>query len=398
MKFKLKLVFRASVAILLLFLGACTPELTFHVTRPAKLPISNIDNVAIGSFADETGENITLPGGLNSKRLSSRSDLHPTIQEFKSNKKAAEFIRSMITAGLSTSGQYRLIETGTVTPDSGGAVPDPTRTAVVTAKVKYYEFNTEEAEKVFHLLLATKGGLSFADQAVLMATKRGIIVAAERGRKGFQVNTPYLEKIAALEVAFDLTRQSSGEKIVNTQRYHAYFTQKWGGNPKTSHLPHKLKNIIVVKYKKNQSLAQLVKTSAAELELALLDPDEYLASGGKLRTNRSVVKNSLDIQAELAKSVVDKYLKQISRYTEETKLEIASGDSIAVNYLKGNAYEMAINRLENLERKEEDSFNLALAYESIAENDQAAKYYQEALDKNPGNNSYKESLKRVRRN
>jgi tetratricopeptide (TPR) repeat protein len=65
--------------------------------------------------------------------------------------------------------------------------------------------------------------------------------------------------------------------------------------------------------------------------------------------------------------------------------------------MKGNAYELAINRLESLRRTEDDSFNLALAYESLAEYLQAAKYYREALDKDPGNEVYKKSLARVSR-
>lgn len=381
---------------LLLFIGACTPELTFHVTRPAKLPVENVDNIAVGIFEDTTGEDIKLPSNLNG-RLKPRNELKPGVYRLTANRKAAGFVRAMVSAGLSNSGQYRLIETGTPTPDSGGSVPDATRTAVVNAKVKYYEFNSEDSEKVFYLLLATKGGLNLRDQAMLLATKAGVTAAAERGRKGFQVDTPYIESLAALEVAFDLTRQSNGEKIVQTQRYRAYFTQKWGGDPDTSHLPRTLKNAIVVKYDQDSSIAELVRKGASELELALLDPEEYLARGGKLRNDPTVIKNSLQVQAELAQRIVNQYLRQISRYTEETKLEIASGDAIAVNYIKGNAYEMAINRLENLDRKEADSYNLALAYESIAENKQAAKYYREALDKSPNNQTYKKALKRVRR-
>lgn len=381
--------------ILLMLLAACTPELTFYVTRPAKLPVQNVDNIAIGTFSDQTGKPIAPPG--NRMRTEPVGDtLKPTVQTFAANKKAAGFLRSMVTAGLSTSGQYRLVDPGLTTADSGGALPDPTRTAVVSANVKYYEFVAEDAEKVFYLLLATKGGLNIRDQAMLLATKQGVIAAAERNRKGFRVETPYIEKIAALEVDFDLTRQSSGEKIVPTQRYRAYFTQKWGGDPDTSHLPGSLREIIVTRYEKNDSIAGMIEASAAELERALMDPHEYLARGAKLQTNPAVVKNSLQIQSELAETVVDEYLKQISRYTEETQLEIASGDDIAVNYLRGNAYELAINRLQSLERRsEEDTYNLALAYESIAETTQAARYYREALDRSPNNQTYQEALKRV---
>ncbi|MBU2643399.1 hypothetical protein KKI24_01740 [bacterium] len=396
MKFSSLFPSRNLLVTVLFFLGACAPETTFYVRRPAQLPIKNIDNIAIGNFADATGEEIPLPAGLQPSRLKSRGDLQPEITRFTANKKTAEFIKSMVTAGLATSGQYRLVDLGPGNASSGGVLPDPDRTAIVQAKVKYYEFDVEDAEKVFYLLLATKGGLNLRDQAILMATRQGIIAAAERDQKGFQVSTPYIEKVAALEVEFDMIRQSNGEKIVETQRYRAYETRKWGGNPDTSHLPPSLKEIIIVEYQKNESLADTLKTSVADLKLALLDPEVYLARGGKLRSDKSVVKNPLEIQTDLASHVVDRYLRQISQYTEETTLKIASGDPIAVNYLKGNAYEKAINRLENIPRSEEDAFNLALAYESIAENNQAAKYYQEALNKNPGNKTYQEALKRVR--
>ena len=93
--------------------------------------------------------------------------------------------------------------------------------------------------------------------------------------------------------------------------------------------------------------------------------------------------------------IVDDYLQKISKYSVEAVLEVAAGDSVAVNYMNGNAYEKAINRLEGLEeRSEADSYNLALSYESIGERSQATKYYQEALDKNPENAIYKEAIDR----
>jgi len=397
MRFFSTLAFRTLLVAFLLFLTACTPEITFYVSRPPLLPVDNIDNMTMGRFENPMDEDISLPDGLKSNRLKSRKASTPKVYQFKANKKAAEFVKSMVISGLSTSGQYRLVEIGPDITTAGGSVPNPVRTAIVSARVKYYEFEAEKAEKVFYLLLATKGGLNLRDQALLLATKQAVIASAERSQKGFQVETPYIEKVAALEVEFDLVRQSSGEKIIKTQRYRAYYHQKWGGDPNTSHLPQQLRQVIVARYEKNKSLAKIIKTGVADLQQALLDPDEYLARGGKLWTDPTVVKNSLEIQGELAREVVDRYLRQISQYTEETTLEITGGDAIAVNYLKGNAYELAINRLENIQRSEEDTFNLALAYESIADNNQAATYYREALTLSPGNETYQQALDRVQR-
>ena len=79
-------------------------------------------------------------------------------------------------------------------------------------------------------------------------------------------------------------------------------------------------------------------------------------------------------------------------------INLHHGDSLAaMRGMADNAYELAINRLENIQRSEEDTFNLALAYESIAENRQAAKYYREALNQSPGNKTYQNALKRVQK-
>jgi hypothetical protein len=395
MRFTLELTFRILLATAFLCLAACTSEITFFVSRPPLLPVENIDNISIGEFENLTDEEISLPKGLNSAHLKSRHTLQPRVLQFKGNKNIAEFVKSMVVSGLSLSGQYRLVDIGQTITTDGESTPDATKTAIVKARVKYYEFNTEGSEKVFYLLLATKGGLGLRDQALLLTSREAVIRSAEKSQKGFRVETPYVEKIAALEVAFDLVRQSSGEKMVETQRFRAYYNEKWGGDENTSHLPQPLQQAIVTRYQKNETLAEIFKTGVTERQQALLDPDEFLARGGKLGINPSVVRNSLEIQRELAREVVDQYLKQISQYTEETKLKIASGDAIAVNYLKGNAYELAINRLKNIQRSEEDTFNLALAYESIANRRQAAKYYGEALNQNPGNKIYQNALKRV---
>jgi len=276
-----------------------------------------------------------------------------------------------------------------------GSIPDSGSTGEINARVKYFEFEAADSEEMFYLLLATKGGLDLKETALLLAGKQGIIYAAERGKKGFMVDTPYVEKIAAMEVEFDLIRKSNGENIIETQHYIAYYANKRGGRADTSHLPKILKQTIITKYQQDDSFFKTIQTQVTNLGQALLDPDEYLALGGKLSLDGSVPRNFLDIRTQLAENIVNNYLKQISSYTEETELEVASGDSIAVNYLNGNAYEMAINRLENIERSEEDSFNLGLAYEAIAEYTPAAKYYQEALDQDPGNEVYVSALKRV---
>lgn len=383
--------------LLLYLLTSCAPKLTFYVTRPPQLPVENVETISLGSFEDKFAQEIALPQSLGSRRLEGHASLQPMISRFESNARAADLVRTMLVAGLSKSAQYRLLDTGETGESFSGITPDAVSTAIINAKIKYSEHTFEDSEKTFHVLLATKGGLGFQEQAILFATKSGVIASAERNKKGFQVNSPYIEKIAAMEVEFDLVRKSTGKKIVKTQTLRSYYVRKWGRKKDTTHLPQTLNEVIVEDFQEDTSLFNTLMAQAGKLELALMDPDEFLALGGKLKNNPSVPMNSLDIKVKLAKHIVDRYLKKISRYTEEAELRIASGDAIAGNFLKGNAYERAINRLENIDRSEEDSFNLALAYESIAENTQATKYYQEALDKNPGNQIYMEALQRVRR-
>jgi tetratricopeptide (TPR) repeat protein len=377
--------------------GACAPKVTFFVTRPPELPIEAVENIVIGDFVDTLGEPIPLPNGISQVQPVTAGHLQPTIADFLANRSSAELIRGLLVAELSLSGQYRLLNTGGADVLISGVLPSAERTGVISARVRFFDFTADESEQLFYLLLATQGGLDLRGQAMLVAAKAGVVAAAKANRKGFMVDTPYHERVSAMEVEFDLIRQNSGEKIVDTQRFRGYFTQKWGGNPDTSHLPTALRQVIIERYQKNESLIDLFQGEAANLQLALMDPDEFLARGGKLQNDPTVPANMLDIQLALGNEIVQQYIRLISQTTEETVLDVASGDAIAVNLIRGNAYEQAINRLENIQRTEADSYNLALAYESIAEFNQAARYYQEALDRNPRNTTYLEALRRVKR-
>jgi len=392
MKIRKQYFYSLSMVMVFFLLASCAPEVSFYVTRPAKLTVENVESIEFGSFKDILDSEIKAPHRF--KRGSS-ARLSPKVTAFKSNLSAAELVKSMLVAGLSKSGQYRLINSGAAAGDSGGTIPDAAEIGVIQAKVKYFERSFEDAEEVFYLLLATKSGLDFRDKALLIANREIVIAAAERSRKGFKVDTPYVEKVAAMEVTFELERKSTGNRIVESQTFRSYFIQKWGGLSDTSHLPPTVRSSIIGSSNEQSSLFDVLLNRAERIEQVLLDPEEFLAMGGKLQNNSSVPDNSLDIQMRLANHIVDQYLKMISQYTEKTVLDVASGDAIAVNFIRGNAYEKAINRLENMERKEEDSFNLALAYESIGEIAQAVKYYQEAIDKDPGNKTYKDAIRRV---
>ena len=67
------------------------------------------------------------------------------------------------------------------------------------------------------------------------------------------------------------------------------------------------------------------------------------------------------------------------------------------NLINGNAYQKAINYLENLaEKSDADNYNLGLVYEIVGERNQALKYYQAASDMSPNNEEYINSINRLK--
>lgn len=374
---------------------SCAPKITFFVTKPSELPVDQVENVTIGTFSEQFSQEIPAPPGLGHRQINSRSTLTPRINRLVSNRPSADLVRAIFLSGLSKSNRYRILNTAEGDIEISGIVPNRSETAIINAKVKYFEHTFNSSEEIFFTLLARKGANTLQEQLKLKAQKEVFTRMAEQARAGFKVKTPYKETIAAMEIEFDMVRQSTGEKVVPTQTLRSYFAKKWGGKETTSHLPTAFKDHITERYQSDLSMTEVLKKQAQALAANYTDPGEYLAQGGKLLRHQDVPMNSIDIQTRLSKEIIRRYLKKISPYTEETVLEIASGDDIAVNLIKGNAYELAINRLESIDRSEEDSFNLGLAYESIAEYNQAAKYYVEALDKDPGNALYRQSLKRV---
>ncbi len=397
---RFKTLSKAVIVPLLLLLGlpACAPQVTFFVTKPPDLPIEDVEIVSLGLFSEVPHEQIQLPGQLNPGQLKSRYSLLPRVTEFKSNKPNADLVRSMLAAKLSASGQYRIINTELYNKDkASGLIPDASKTGIVTARVKYFEKTIESSETTFFSLIATKQGGTLQEQLMALAAKEGSARIARDSKKGYKLQVPYIETMAALEVEFDLVRDSSGEKIIPTQVLRSYYVKKWGGSEQRSHVPEALRQIIVTRYQKDSSMMETLFRQAAKVELAILDPDEFLAMGGKLKYHPAVSRNSLEIRTRLTRQIVERYARLISPYTVETVLKVAAGDSLAVTYIKANAYELAINRLENIERSEKDTYNLALAYESVAEYRQAERYYADALDSDPENEVYKEALARVKR-
>lgn len=356
-----------------------------------------IESIAIGTFSDIGNQPIALPGRMQAADLKVYKTHSPGVIEFVSNQITADLLRASVIAQLSASNQYQILKTGGADTEFSGVVPDAAKIGIINAKVKYFEQTLTSSEDYFFTLMATKGGGNFQEQLRLLAAKKTSSELANRSQKGFSVPVPYLEMIAALEVELELIKDSTGQPLIPTQIFRSYYVNKWGGSSDQSHLPEPLKRVIVTQFQKDESIMESLKNQASKLQIAYLEPDEFLAMGGNLKYDSAVPRNSLEIQTRLAQDIAVRFTKLISKHTEEAVLNVASGDKTAVIYINANAYELAINRLENVTRSEADSFNLALAYESIGEYRQAMIYYQEALDKNPGNKIYQDALKRVTR-
>jgi tetratricopeptide (TPR) repeat protein len=230
----------------------------------------------------------------------------------------------------------------------------------------------------------------------------GVVAGLEANDKGFKVSTPYVEKIAAMEAEFEFIRKSDKSKIIPNQVFRSYYLKKHGGDSDgifslgTSHVKFETKEAIYNKFP-NESFLEDITSEIDSLELAFMDPDEFLAKGGNLKQADNLPDTLLEIKFKLAEDISKQFVPKISKYNVKTTVYVAPGDSIGINLINGNAYQKAINHLENLaEKSEADNYNLGLAYESVGERNQALKYYQAASDMNPENEEYINSVNRLK--
>ncbi len=97
------------------------------------------------------------------------------------------------------------------------------------------------------------------------------------------------------------------------------------------------------------------------------------------------------------------YAKKIIPHKQKISSEIMSGgDSVSVDLIENGAFNLAINRLDNIVTKTddpdyEDLYNLGLCYEALNELRPALEYYLKAGDQQPDNDVVQTALKRVRR-
>lgn len=384
---------RYFISVFLLFiLASCAPEVKFKITKPAELPINNVKVVTIGTFSDQLKQAIPFPQELK------KSGTYIKQNQFKANQQSSDLVRALTISALSKAGQYKIINSTGTASHFSGSIPNASTVGILNAKIRYYEQNIESFDETSFILLATNNNVPIEQKLLVLTAKNTALATAQRSGKGFKVKVPFVEKVAAMEIQFDFIRKSDGSQIIPTQTFRTYFTKKWGGKARTSIIDPHLKKTIQMYYPTTKTHVDTIFEKINQGSLLLDDYEEYMAKGYFLKRNPNVPLLSIDLREKLAQQLVKKFIRKISRYEEETHLEIASGDSVGVNLMKGNAYEEAINYYENMPKPldRDDLYNMALAYESIGEFYQALKYYQQGVDQSPGDAGFQKGLKRVK--
>ena len=378
---------------------ACTPKVSFQIERPPLQLVANINYIEVGNFQTASGQ-IKFPSDATSesKRIFSGTEniLKPAISEFNSTNEqghlTADLLRAALLHELSLQSPYQLINTTGMEAGFSGVLPDQSEIAVLHGKVKYAEIIIESEEGLSYFTNVKNKGATL-EQSLLAGV---VSMGAESSGTGFVIATPYVEQIAALEVEFLLLRKNDGSEVVPSQSFRTYFVRKWGGSVATSHLPLKIKDSIINNYQSDEDSSESLLSIIDRAGLSFTNPTEYFARGFNLRNNVEVPQTPLELKIRLGRQVARQYVKQISPYQERAELLVQDGNSVAVNLIRGNAYQEAVAFLLALnERTAEDEHNLGLAFEAAGEISQARKHYETALKMDSNNPVFKAALTRT---
>ncbi|MGK5090985.1 tetratricopeptide repeat protein [Deltaproteobacteria bacterium TL4] len=384
------------VVFLSFFVASCGPTISFQVKRPSQYSVENVEFVAIDQFTPIEG-NIIFPEGKKGATSDSKSLLKPAVTGFESNlssaSQVADITRGLLVSKLSRNAPYLLINTTGGDNAYTGVQPDPSKTALLRAKVKYVDHQFKNSENLKYIVSIKNNNVPLEQKLMVAAGSAG----AKALGGGFEQETAYVEQIAAMEVEFEIVRKSDDTPLIPSQTIRAYYVKKWGGDNGTSHLPEVIKEVIVDEYQQDEGFMSSLLSEKDKASLAINDPNTYLAKGYNLKQDSSVPLSALDLKIRLAEQITSKYLKMISPYEEKADLKLEGGDDVAITLIKGNAYEGAIARLEGLSnRGAPDNYNLGLAYEASGQFSIAIQRYEEALQQSPGNESYKNAIKRLK--
>ena len=382
-----------------LLFTACAPKVSFQIERPPLQLVANINYIEVGNFQTASGQ-IKFPSDATSesKRIFSGTEniLKPAISEFNSTNEqghlTADLLRAALLHELSLQSPYQLINTTGKEAGFSGALPDQSEIAVLHGKVKYAEIIIESEEGLSYFTNVKNKGATL-EQSLLAGV---VSMGAESSGTGFVIATPYVEQIAALEVEFLLLRKNDNSEVVPSQSFRTYFVRKWGGSVVTSHLPLKIKDSIINNYQSDEDSSESLLSIIDRAGLSFTNPTEYFARGFNLRNNAKVPQTTLELKIRLGRQVARQYVKQISPYQERAELLVQDGNSVAVNLIRGNAYQEAVAFLLALnERTAEDEHNLGLAFEAAGEILQARKHYETALKMDSNNPVFKAALTRT---
>ncbi len=370
------------LCLLVFMISACAPKLSFQIKQPSVQNVKNIEYIAVGDFQ-----------AIEGKILITQQSKHAFDASEVSGQQTADLLRAMLVHELSLSSPYRLINTTGEESGFSGVLPNPSKVAVLSAKVKYYEERVESQEKLPYLLNVENRSVRLEEAFLAAAVSYG----AESSGAGFKVETPFVELFAAIEVEFRLRRQSDGSNVIPPQKFDSFFLRKWGGDERTSYLPSKVRSIIINNQSQDEKYVNLLLSEMERGSLLLVNPEQFYAKGYHLNQNSRVPLTSLDLKIRLGKDTTQQYIKQISPHDVTTDLNVMSGGNTAASTLiKGNAYEEAIAQLQNLKKRSfEDEYNLGLAYEANGEYALAKKHYLHAKDQDQGNSLIEAALMRV---
>ena len=378
---------------------SCAPKVSFKIQRPPLQEVQNIKYIEIGSFE-------MIPGKIESHQSEklgnsdsfkeSKKTLQPAATSFISTKETSnhisELVRAALVHGLSLHSSYRLINTTGDKVGYSGVLPNDKEVGVIKGKIKFSEMIFESSEKLSYFANIRNKGVRIEQSILAGAVAMGV----EASGKGFMIPTPYVEHLGAIEVEFTMHRKNNEENVVPPQTFRLYHSKKWGGNPRTSHLPAEVKNAIKGNLNQDQDYSFSLLTNVDRAGLSFTNPTEYFASGFNLRQDAGVPQTALDMRIRLARDVAEKFVRQISPYNETADLIVLGGNPIAVTLIRGNAYREAIAFLKSRDdRTAKDEYNLGLAFEASGEIKMARKHYQLALKQGKKNHVFRNALRRT---
>ncbi len=383
-----------------LIVTSCAPKVSFNIQRPPLQQVQNIKYLEIGNFEIIPGK-IELPESEKLVNLEnfaeSKKTLQPAVTSFISKKSESNYISELLRASmvhdLSLHSPYQLINTTGDKTGYSGVLPNAKEVGVISGKIKFSEMIFESSEKLSYFVNIKNKGVRL-EQTILAGA---IAMGAEASGRGFLIPTPYIEHLGAIEVEFFMQRKSSGENVINPQEFRSYHAKKWGGDPRTSHLPAAIKKAISVGFNKDQDFSVSLLTRVDRAGLSFANPTEYFARGFNLRQDIGVPQTLMDMRIRLAREAAKIFVRQISPYNETADLNVLDGNPVAVTLIRGNAYQEAIAFLKNQDdRSAEDEYNLGLAFEANGEIQMARKHYQLALNQDEEKQEIKDALIRTK--